>query len=185
MRKLLLSLMVLATLASCGKDNKVDTATAVAAAPSSDAITLDDTVAKQLGTIIDNSAYFPAATTSTTAKYAYLTTTVSSAQPSCETKEGWLGIKYTVCKAPINNTNGVASYVQVNSIDVATKRVELKGYINSSNVGGIIFNGTSYTIRTTSGVVYTIDTRYPIQANPVMIQQVSGEIKYFAGQRAY
>ena len=183
MKKLLLSLMVLATLASCGKDNKVESP-AVTTPGSSNAITISDPVATQLGTVIDNSAsYFPVATTSTTARYAYVTTTITASQPVCETKEGWLGIKYTVCKAPTTNNNVTpSSYVQVSSVDLATKRNELKGYINSSNAGGLIYNGTSYTIRTTSGVVYTIDTRYPIQANPVMVQQVNGDIKYFAGQ---
>jgi hypothetical protein len=182
MRNLLLSLMVLASLVSCGKDSKSGSVNG----SSSSAITLDDTVAKQLGTLIDNStSYFPAATTSPTARYAYVVTTVTSSQPVCETKEGWLGIKYTVCKAPTTSNATPSSYVQVSTINLEAKRAELRSYINSSNAGGLIFNGTGYTVRSTSGVVYTIDPRYPIQANPVMVQQVNGEIKYFAGQTVY
>ena len=56
MKKLLLSLVVMATLASCGKDNKVssgDTAP-LAAAPITNAISIADQAGIALGGMIDN-----------------------------------------------------------------------------------------------------------------------------------
>ncbi|MEA9355205.1 hypothetical protein SHI21_03290 [Bacteriovorax sp. PP10] len=175
MRNLLLSLMVLASLVSCGKDKSSG-----AVGSSSSAITLNDQVAVQLGTIIDNSTnYFP--TPSPTARYTFATTSPTTASNNCELKTGWLGIKYYYCSSSNNSSNNNSSYgtpILASGVDLAAKRNELKAYINSSYAGAIYNTGATYYIRTTSGVIYTIDTRYPIQVNPVSVQQVNGQVTY-------
>lgn len=176
MRNLLLSLMVLASLVSCGKDNKVDGVNS----NSSNAITLNDPVATQLGTVIDNSASYFAVVPTTTARYTYATTTANSAASNCETKTGWFGIKYYVCSSSNNSSNiTVSAPIVASSVDLTAKRNELKGYINSSTAnGGIVNGGSYYMVRTAAGVIYTIDLRYPIQVNPVSVQQANGQITY-------
>lgn len=177
MRKLLLSLMVLATLASCGKDNAVNGGAIPA---TGNAITVNDTTAQTLGNYIDNSnSYFAGVYYQT---YRYATTSASSAASNCEQKTGWFGIKYYVCSSSSNSSNLSYKTVAASSVDLAAKRLELKGYINSSSPGYITQSGTGFYIRTVSGLVYIIDTRFPIQANPVSVQQANGQITYLYQQ---
>jgi hypothetical protein len=177
MRKLILSLMVLASLVSCGKDNKVG-----AVGSSSTAITVDDTYAKALGVAIDNSltSFYQKPLYG---KFGYVTTTSSTSNTgnNCEEKSGWFGIKYYVCKSTASTAVVPTSYVMVSSVILETKRGELRSIINSSTAGAIYQYGTRYTVRTTSGVLYTIDTSYPIEANPISTQQPDGQITYYAG----
>lgn len=179
MRKLLLSLMVLATLASCGKDNAVNGGAIPA---TGNAITIDDTYAKSLGSAIDNSltSFYqkPAY-----GRFGYVTTTSSTTNTgsNCEEKTGWFGIKYYVCKSTSSTAIVPTSYIPVSSVVLETKRAELRGIINSSSAGAIYQYGSRYTIRTNAGVLYTIDRGFPIEANPVSVQQPNGQITYFAG----
>jgi flagellar hook assembly protein FlgD len=186
MRKLLLSLMVLASLVSCGKDNKVATATtAVAAtAPVTNSITLDDATAKQLATVIDSSTTYFSARPASNLRLGYVTSTASttSSGSNCEEKSGWFGIKYYVCKSSSSSSNVTpTSFVSVNSVDLETKKNELRAIVNRSSAGAIYYSGYAYTIKTTDGSLYTIDTRYPIEANPVVVQTAAGQITYYAG----
>lgn len=177
MRKLILSLMVLASLVSCGKDNKVG------AGSSTSAITNTDPSAIQLGTMIDSSEkYFQAGPTY--GRYAYLAATTSNSNPNqtCEEKEGWFGIKYYVCKS--NSTSNTApNYTYTNAnVDLTAKRNEIKGYINNASYGGISsVSGYAIRIITTSGITYIIDRSVPLQANPVVIQQPNGQSVNYAG----
>lgn len=196
MKKLLLSLMVFATLASCGKDNKVSSA---ASTSSSSAITISDSTAQSIGSMIDSSdTYFGQAqvTAYETWNQAaaahpnyYYTYTKSNASSNCELKSGWLGIKYYVCKSGSSSASSVSRRVLVSQVDITAKRNELKSILNSTTAGTInqsqtYVNGRAfnvYQVRTTSGVIYTIDTRFPIQANPVITQQADGTVEYFLG----
>lgn len=172
--------MVLATLASCGKDNKVDTA---AAGASSSSITLDDATAKQLATVIDNSTTYFAARPYANYRLGYVTTTAQTTNTgnNCEEKTGWFGIKYYVCKSSSSTAVTPTSYVAVSSVILETKRSEIRAIVNRSSAGAIYYNGVAYTVKTTDGNLYTIDTRYPIEANPVVVQTAAGQITYYAG----
>lgn len=169
MRKLLLSLMVLTSLVSCGKDNSVNGGAAATTNGTTNAVTVNDPNAQNLGNYIDNSnSYFAGVYYQT---YRYATASATSAASSCEQKTGWLGIKYYVCSSSSNSSNLSYTTVLASKVDLATKRSELKGYINNSSAGYITQVGTAFHIRTLSGLVYIIDTRFPIQANPVSVQQ--------------
>lgn len=177
MRKLLLSLMVLASLVSCGKDKSSS-----GVSSSSSAVTLADSTATDLGTKIANSESYFQAAPAAYYRYAYTVTTVTSAGQNCEEKEGWFGIKYTVCKASNSNSNATYKYVAVSSVDLATKRSELASIINSSYAGGVVNYGSYYQVTTTVGTVYIIDPRAPIQANPVLVRPLStGSITSYIG----
>jgi len=181
MKKLLLSLMVLASLVSCGKDNSANSTVATA---SSSPVTLADTSAANLGNLINSSeSTFAAAPAITAYKYKYSVQTIAASGQNCETKEGWFGIEYTVCKAASGNNTGLTyKYVTVGSVDLAAKRSELIGYVNSSYAGGVVKYGTYYQVTTTAGVTYIIDTRAPVQANPVLVRPLStGEITSYMG----
>lgn len=176
MRKLLLSLMVLASLVSCGKDSS----SGGVANTSSSAVTVNDTYAQNLGNYIDNStSYFPAISYQT---YKYATTSATSAASNCEQKTGWLGIKYYVCSSSNNTSNLTYTTVAASSVDITAKRNELKSYINSSAAGYITQSGAVFYIRSTAGMIYIIDMTKPIQANPVQVQQVNGQITYLYQQ---
>jgi hypothetical protein len=181
MKKLLLSLMVLATLASCGKDNKVDTASSTS---STSSITLDDATAKQLATVIDNSTTYFAARPYANYRLGYVTSIAQTTNTgnNCEEKTGWFGVKYYVCKSSSSSTAVTpTSYVAVSSVVLETKKGELRAIVNRSSAGAIYYSGYAYTVKTTDGNLYTIDTRYPIEANPVVVQTAAGQITYYAG----
>jgi hypothetical protein len=185
MKKLLLALMVMASLVSCGKKNQVSTD-----GSSSSAITLNDNTAVQLGSLIDNSETqfgYQQVTAYETwnqaalnhPNYYYKYTASAGSSSNCVQKTGWLGIKYWVCSSSSSSSATVSRSVVVGTVDLAAKRNELKGYINSGYAGSIIASGPVFYVRTNAGVVYTIDTRLPIQANPTGIQQANGQIEYF------
>lgn len=195
MKKLLLSLMVLASLASCGKNNEVSSGAGVG----SSAITLNDSVAQQLGSYIDNSATMfgnsPAGYTGLTwnqilagtyyqpAKnltYKYAITTAQTPSSNCEVK--W-SIFYVCSSSSSTNTGSVTVSRSVlhSDVNVEVKRNDLKGIINSAAAGTIQFQNSVYCIRNAStGVMYTIDLRLPLQANPSAIQQTNGQVEYFS-----
>lgn len=180
MRNLLLSLMVLASLVSCGKDNSVGAPVASVTNP----VTNTDPSATNLVTMINNStSYFPAVT-SPTATFKIASTTGSAAQSNCEQKEGWWGIKYYVCSSS-NNQNLTYTTVTPYNVDLAAKRNEIIGYINSASAGNIVGSGKIVYIRTTAGVLYTINMNFPLQLNPTAIQQVNGQTTYLYNQISY
>jgi hypothetical protein len=184
MKKLLLSLMVLASLASCGKNNSVGGA--ATGAYGSNAITSTVQGASQLGSLIDTyptsfgtqqimyygnyQTYGTLANTGLNIGYRYTKSTTTSAGSNCEKK--W-GIFWVCSYSSTSSTSGVIESRKVsnNSVDVLTKMNELKDIINRANpLIPIVANYTSYKIVTTDGMQYVIDTRYPLQANPIGIQ---------------
>ncbi len=183
MKHLLLSLSVLAMLVSCGKDKGSNTV----APATSNAVTLNDATAVTLGNLINTSettfAAVPTNINTANAKYYYSTTVAAAQGSNCtqHTSGGWIKFTYYTCSSSGNSNQGSVSSVPVASVDLAAKRAELTGYINSSTAGAIYQSGTTYFVRVSSGVVYTIDTRFPIQANPVQVQDVSGQLKTYLG----
>jgi hypothetical protein len=196
MKKLLLSLVVLTALVSCGKDNKVSSS-----GYGSSAITISDSSgnASALGTYINASeTYFGNGYASNYGtwnqtiaalpyySYKYVTTTYSSGNSNCTVK--W-SIFYVCSSSSLGSGVSLSRSVLVSSVDIATKRAELAAIVNSAyTYNGVASiqvsqqsSGVIYYIQSTSGVKYAIDTRIPLQANPSAIQQANGQIEYFYG----
>ena len=191
MKTLLLSLLVVASLVSCGKDNKV--ASSAAATSATSPITVTVAGASELGSKIDN--YTTQFGTGSITYYGYpqtygalvnqamnlvyrytkATSAASASGSNCQLK--W-SIFY-VCSYS-NTTTNFSSVVESrkvfnNSVDVLSKQNELKAIINSVNpLIPIQNNGYSYNITTREGKQFVIDTRYPIQANPIGIKDSAG-----------
>lgn len=187
MKNLLLGLLVLSALVSCGKKNSVASATVATVGTSP--ITIADARGVALGGLIDNytttfgtgqTLYYNNVFTyqqlinsaaNLTLKYTKVATSATSSSNNCEKK--WI---FYVCSYS-NVSSGTAASVTVsrtentNAIDVNAKINQLKAIINSSKpLVGITVSGTSYYIISTDGKEYIIDTKYPLQANPIGIK---------------
>lgn len=176
MKKLLLSLMVLATLASCGKDNKVSSGSSTTNI--SNPLVTSNPYAQELVTRINNpSAGFGGG--------VVLTSTGSSNQ-TCGTKWGFINYCYGSSSAGNYAVSAGMTWNQLaaqrpnlayyyvysqpvvhSSVNIATKQAQLIQLLNSAT--NIQVSGTLYYIQV-SNAYYVIDTRYPIQANPSAIQ---------------
>lgn len=173
MKKLLLSLMVLATLASCGKDNKVSSTGANVDPNVTNPLVTSNPSAQELITRINNpGAGF--------GNGVVITSSGSSGQ-TCGTKWGFINYCYGSSSGNVAVSAGVTwnqlvaqrpnlsySYVYAqpvmhSSVNVATKQAQLIQLLNSAS--NIQVSGTLYYIQV-SNAYYVIDTRYPIQANP-------------------
>ncbi|MEA9355204.1 hypothetical protein SHI21_03285 [Bacteriovorax sp. PP10] len=170
MKKLLLSLMVLATLASCGKDNKVSSGSTSLVNVSNPLVT-SNPYAQELVTRINN----PAAGFGEGLIYSS-----ASSNQTCGTKWGFINYCYGSSGSTSTTTgltwNALAAQrptvvyqystgrtVRHSDVSIATKQAELIALLNSAS--NIQVAGTLYYIQV-SGAYYVIDTRYPIQANP-------------------
>lgn len=188
MKKLLLSFMVLAVLGSCGKKNEVST-NGYGFSP----ITTSVQGAADLGAKIDNyqsqfgtgqlpyygvtQTWGTLANTGLNLAYRYTksTSTASGSGSNCTLKWGFI----LVCpftSTTINMGNVAESRkVYNNSVDITAKGNELKAIINSANpLIPIQAQGTSYRVQTRDGKQYIIDTRYPLQAQPIGVADTSG-----------
>lgn len=181
MKKLIVALMVLSTLASCGKDNKVASATTAATSPITTPVTTADQVGVALGQKIDSYTtqfgfaqvnYYTTigqlANQGYSITYSYTKDSSSVSNPDCEKK--WI---FTICSSSSSSSNitaNVSRTVQNTGVNVTTKINELKAIINAKHAAyPIQVNGYSYWIKTSDNKEYIIDTRMPIQANPVGI----------------
>lgn len=178
MKKLLLSLMVLASLVSCGKDNKVSSGSSTSTITVTNPVVTNSSVAQTLIAQINNP--------STGFGNGVIQ---SGSTQQCETK--WGGFLQYCYSSSSNSTtttwNAVvaskpnlvyiySNYEQVthSAVVVATKQNELLSLLNSATnitVQGMT-GGNVYYIYV-SGGVYVVDTRYPIQANPSGVQTSS------------
>ncbi len=188
MKKLILSFMVLASLVSCGKNNSVGSNTN---AYGSNAITTNVQGASQLGSLIDNyrtsfgtgqvyyynnyQTYGTLANTGLNLGYHYTKSAPTSSGSNCERKWGIFWIcSYSSSSSSLSTAND-SRKVSNNSVDILTKMNELKAIINSANpLIPIVASGASFRIVTTDGKQYVIDTRYPLQANPIGIMNSAG-----------
>lgn len=192
MKKLIVALMVLSTLASCGKDNKV--ASPVATAPTSTspvttAITTADAVGVELGKKVDaynvqfgavamyqGMSYNEIVARGGILKFKY--TKSAAAASNCETKWGFI----TICSGSTSSSNITTSREVANATDSTTviaKLNELKAIINKAHpMYKIQTNGSIYYIYTVEGKTFAIDTRVPVTANPVGIRQADGSAEY-------
>lgn len=184
MKKLIVALMVLSTLASCGKNNKVASPAPAAASPATTAITTTDQLGVALGQKIDNhttqfgvgliNAYTTIgqlANQGVAITYKY-TKSTASASPECEKK--WI---FTLCTSTsVTSFNPTVSRTVTNSgVNVSAKVAELKDIINRKHAAyPIQVSGYAFFITTSDNKQYVIDTRMPIQANPVGIRDTAG-----------
>lgn len=179
--------MVLAVvLASCGKDNKVG-GTGTHFSP----ITTNVQGAADLGQKIETygtsfgtGQLYYYGTTQTWAnlantglnlgyRYTKSSGSVTSPGSSCDKKWGIFYVcSYSSSSTSSNYTSAAESRkVNNNTVDITTKANELKAIINRANpLIPIQSSGYSYLIQTTDGFQYVIDTRYPLQANPIGIR---------------
>ncbi|MBC7540542.1 MAG: hypothetical protein H7281_17085 [Bacteriovorax sp.] len=182
MKKFIVALMVLTSLVSCGKNNSVSS-NGLSTSP----LTVSGAVESQLGSIIDNSQFGTGAATyyetwnqyvahMPNVNYVYGTVTPQAANSNCTTSGGF--IKFTWCSSSSSSstsTNAVVTRRVVHSaVDLLTKRNELKAIINRrASLNQDAYTAGVYHIITTDNQYYVIDTRYPLQANPVYIQTTS------------
>ena len=177
--------MVLAVLASCGKDNKVGGVTSQFSP-----ITTNVQGAADLGQKIETygtsfgtgqvyyygqtQTWANLANTGLNLGYRYTKSTgnVASTGSNCDKKWGIFYVcSYSSNTSPTYTSSAESRKVNNNTVDITAKANELKGIINRSNpLIGIQSSGYSYLIQTTDGTQYVIDTRYPLQANPIGIR---------------
>jgi hypothetical protein len=182
MKKLVVALMLLSlSVVSCGKNNSTNSGTAGVSNP----ITTSIQGASQIGAMIDNyGQYFGSAQASyymtylqmvnqgANLKYHYTKTASASSNSNCSLK--W-GIFYVCSSSSTSSTTSnvtESKLVENNAVTILTKQNELKGYINTALQ--ITQSGTATYIYTNQGKYIVIDTRYPIQAQPVGIQDSTG-----------
>lgn len=183
MKKLILSLMVLATLASCGKKNTTDTGAAAGGLSSTSPITVTGSTETQLASLIDNNQFGSGQASyyetwnqvvSNMPNLSYKYGAVSSSQPNCNT----VAYIFQICTSSSSTSNiSVSRSVIHSSVDLNAKKNELKAIINARQY--VQVSGTSFYIRTNDNRSIIIDTRYPLQANPVSIQQSNGTGEVF------
>jgi hypothetical protein len=201
MKKLIVALMLVTTVISCGKDNKVASG-ANSSANDTSAITISDNGGIQLGKMIDSyAAEFGSGTTyvnpyigwktwrevialTSNLTYKYTKASyVTNSNDNCDEKWGF--IQVCTYKNSYDSSSAPTFSRSVNhaGVSVSAKQAELRDIINrASSLYPIQVVGTTYYIRTTDGYRYAIDTRLPIQANPTGIQKPNnGETEYLYG----
>ncbi len=183
MKKLLISMIVLASLVSCGKDNKVSSTNSTLnySNPYLSGNTQAQTYAQALIAQINNPS----------TNFGNGVIGANSANQTCDSKlYGLISWCYTTYSNSSNSQTWnqltaskpglvyVYNYSQPvvhSSVNVSTKQSSLISLLNSAtNVTmTAVSGGNVYYIQTSAGV-YVIDTRYPIQANPSAYQTTSG-----------
>lgn len=193
MKKLIVALMVLTTLVSCGKDNKVASGAAAAPVVTNPAITVTDAAGIALGNqitsyttgfgtarvlyynnqysiqqLVDNGVMMDLI-------YVKNTSTSTNVDPNCEK----VLVIFTFCKSSSSSSTALPTGAitrGVNDVTAAVKQDELRAIINNKNPLIAIqtstnpnYGGTVYKIIAKDGKQYVIDTSHPLQANPVGI----------------
>lgn len=206
MKKLLLALLVVSSLVSCGKKNAVDTAApVVAAAPAPiNANGVSSALSAQLdqwGRVplanytadINNNAFAAARADSETLRF--INFSGGSAGNGCTTKTALGGfLTYYVCSSSSSSSGTYDSFDTVNVIhsteNLAIKKTELNGIMNEVAQYSNSYDRKQLFITTKAGDVYTIDFRVPMSANPVLkFTKSAGTTKRFdysfSGYSAY
>lgn len=175
MKKLVVSLMVLTALASCGKNNAVSSLGSNGSGSSS-ALTagLDQWGRVPLTnyiTDVNNNAFGAARADSET--YRYLNYTGSATGSGCTLKTALGGfLTYYACSGVTSPSTNYGSYDTVNVIhsteNLAAKKNELVSIISQSFQYTNSADRKQLYIKVGNGDVYTIDFRLPMSANPVV-----------------
>ncbi len=180
MKKLLVSLVVIATIFSCGKKNTVSSNSSVSGLSSSVAGAVETSLASQINNNQFGTGYATYGLTwaqliSNQPNLTYYYATAGLSTVSCETK--WT--IFRVCStSSSSSSSSITRQVTNSSVDLNTKKSELINIINART--SIQNSGTVYYIMT-SGKQYIIDTAKPLQANPVQVQDSStSKVEYFS-----
>ncbi len=185
MKKLLVSLMILTALASCGKNNSVSS---LGTNGNSSALTagLDQWGRVPLTsyiTDVNNNAFGAARADSET--YRYLNYIGSTAGSGCALKTALGGfLTYYTCSGVSSTNTNYGSYDTVNVIhsteNLASKKNELLSIIGQQAQYSNSLDRKQLYIKTANGDVYTIDFRLPMSANPVVKKTLAtGVIRTF------
>lgn len=187
MKNLLLSLVVLASLVSCGKDNKVSSG--ANATQLTNPIMVGNTTAQVLITQLDNptagfgNGLVADYTSNQTCKnwgifnYCYSSTTGTAATGA----RTWNTIVAANPNTVYYYTNGTTTVHS--QIAVVTKQNEIRAILNSaSSIQVQALQGGNVYYVTVAGGYYVIDTRYPLQVNPSAVSTGTTQ-NYF--MRAY
>lgn len=157
MKKLLLAILVVSSLVSCGKNNSTNTGAVANTLATSPISTINSNPSFQTlaNAVLANS--FNAQYSNYYTEYRFGNTT-----NTCVTKDGWFGIDYQSCSTSISNPVTVIH----GQVVIATKQAEINAILAKSVVFQAV-SGTYFVVRTTDNYTYHIRTDYPIQANPV------------------
>jgi hypothetical protein len=184
MKTLFFALMVLGTLASCGKSNTVSSGAATTSI--TNPLITGSASGQSLASMISNPASFgqgaiasnnPNQTCATKAwgliQYCY-----SSGSASTYSGATWAQVMAATPNITFYYYNSQVGTRQVTNTPalVASKQVELSSILNAAT--SVQVNGPIYYV-TTASAQYVIDTRYPIQVNPSGTQNIGGATDYF------
>jgi hypothetical protein len=202
MKNLLIALVVLSSLVSCGKKNVAGPTTAVNGL---NGLTVTGTTELQLGSMIDNDqfgtgltyvngyqeSFKQLITNSPNVTFNYSNIVSTNSTPTSNNNSHCIGTFYGVCmgtlytqaswssSSTIANTT-VSRSVVGSSVNIIDKKNALKAILNA-RVGTIQQNGTIYTISTSDSRRYMIDTSLPLQANPAETKDAQGNGDYYSG----
>ncbi|AUN99654.1 hypothetical protein DOM21_02540 [Bacteriovorax stolpii] len=187
MKKLLLSMIVLASLVSCGKDNKVSSTNSTLnysnpyLSGNTQAQTYAQTLIAQINSYSSNfgNGVISSGSSNQTCdtKWGIFYYCYTSSSGSSGTTTTWNSIVASTPTITYQYSNGVT--VRHSDVNIASKQSELISILNAAtNVQVQAMSGGNVYYITVSGAYYVIDTRYPIQANPSGVQSSSGT-RYF------
>ncbi len=108
--------------------------------------------------------------------YHYRKADSASINSQCEMKWGF----FYVCSYNQKSYQGTFSKkVSNQSIDLQAKVDEITSHLKNANpLIPVQVNGTVYTISLKSGEKFIVDTRYPLQANPLAKMDIKGNSEY-------
>lgn len=171
MKKFLLALMVLASLVSCGKNNKVGSAVATSPITGvTNQVILNNPAAVALISKIDNPAtgfgngLISSGSSNQTCgvKWGIFTYCYSSGSTSTQNSMTWNALLVADPDVVFQYSSGRTVTNGVN-VTVASQQASLREILNrATNIQG---DGTVFYV-TAPGAQYVIDTRYSIQINP-------------------
>ena len=170
MKKLILSLMVLASLVSCGKNNSVGSPAGASTGGISNPIIVNNPTAQALLVLINNPyTGFGQGMTSQSSSNQDCGTTLFGLIHYCTYGGAATQSGVTWNSLLTSNPNLTYQYssgrtVRNSDVTIGSKQDQLRAILNSAT--NIQTNGQAYFIMV-SGTQYLIDARLPIQANPI------------------
>lgn len=184
MKNLLIALVILSSLVSCGKKNVAGPVGSATSAISVGNLPVQSQqVASQLGSIVTNNQFglgqatyyetwnqYVAHAPNTT--YNYGSIAAAQSNNNCHT----VATIFYVCSSSSTTTpttTSITRSVVHSSVALVTKQNEIIGIINRTNMIQAAGNGVFY-ILTTDNSTYVIDTKLPMQANPVQVRSAAG-----------
>ncbi len=184
MKKTLLALLVLASLASCGKSNSVaSTSTSTLGTGTS---ALSSSTTDMYGRVplttyvsnINNNGF--AAARADAEIYRFYTSTSSGSGCTLKTALGGFLSYYSCSGGSASTGSYTTANVTHSTEDLSAKKSELINIIAQAATYSNSADRLQLYIRTSAGDVYTIDFRVPMSANPVVKYTASnGQTKMF------